>query len=105
MTLGHNGSTRPDTGTTTGAGIELELHSGRPATKRASRDTLLRGSYRHGGALARELSRFDRHGSGRLGWVDPYGDPLFNDQEARAACVQVDTLIRECRRGTKSGTV
>ncbi|MFE1307536.1 hypothetical protein [Streptomyces sp. NPDC058755] len=77
-------------------GIELELHSGRPARKGSSRGTLLRGSYQHGEALARSLSTLDRHGSGKLGWVDPYGDTLFNDQEAQAARQEVDALIQRC---------
>ncbi|WP_328907560.1 hypothetical protein OG230_33775 [Streptomyces sp. NBC_00234] len=75
-------------------GIELELHSGRPSFKRASRSTVLRGSYQHGEALARVLSTLDRHGSGKLGWVDPYGDTLFNEQEARAALLEVAALLQ-----------
>ncbi|WP_405815091.1 hypothetical protein OG241_11290 [Streptomyces sp. NBC_01390] len=66
-------------------GIELELHSGRPSYKRSSRETRLRGSYEHGEALARALSALDRNRSGRLGLVDPYGDTLFNEQEAQVA--------------------
>ncbi|MFE3270832.1 hypothetical protein [Streptomyces sp. NPDC059215] len=42
------------------------------------------------------LSTLDRHGSGKLGWVDPYGDTLFNEQEAQAARQEVATLTREC---------
>ncbi|GAA3049990.1 hypothetical protein [Streptomyces glomeratus] len=77
-------------------GIEPELHSGRPTPKRSSRATLLRGSYQHGEALARALGMLDRHGSGKLGWVDPYGDTLFNDQEARVARPEVAALIQLC---------
>lgn len=77
-------------------GIELELHSGRPARKGSSRETLLRGSYRHGEALAGALHTLDRHDSGKLGWVDPYGDTLFNEQEAQAACQEVAALIQRC---------
>ncbi|WP_328665211.1 hypothetical protein [Streptomyces sp. NBC_00328] len=66
-------------------GIELELHSGRPRRKGSFRDTLLPGSYEHGEALARMLSTLDRNSSGKLGWVDPYGDTLFNEQEAQVA--------------------
>ncbi|MFE4539007.1 hypothetical protein ACFRKB_28725 [Streptomyces scopuliridis] len=77
-------------------GIELELHSGRPARKGASRDTLLRGSYEHGEALARVLRTLDRHGSGKLGWVDPYGDTLFNEQEAQVARQEIAALTRGC---------
>ncbi|MEU8653616.1 hypothetical protein [Streptomyces sp. NPDC048737] len=77
-------------------GIELELHSGGPARKRSSRDTLLRGSYEHGEALSRVLSTLDRHGSGKLGWVDPYGDTLFNEQEAQVAREEVAALTQNC---------
>ncbi|MFE7672350.1 hypothetical protein ACFU5N_09030 [Streptomyces albidoflavus] len=77
-------------------GIELELHSGRPARKGASRATLLRGSYQHGEALARALSSLDRHGSGKLAWVDPYGDTLFNEQEAQVAGEEAAALAKEC---------
>ncbi|MEU4148697.1 hypothetical protein [Streptomyces sp. NPDC026659] len=77
-------------------GIELELHSGRPRRKGSSRDTLLRGSYRHGEALATALSPLDRHGSGKLGWVDPYGDTLFNEQEARIAHEEATALAQRC---------
>ncbi len=77
-------------------GIELELHSGRPTRKRSSRDTLLRGSCEHGEALARVLSTLDRDGSGRLGRVDPYGDTLFNEQEAQVACQEVVALTQGC---------
>ncbi|MEU9663776.1 hypothetical protein [Streptomyces chartreusis] len=77
-------------------GIELELHSGRPERKGASRDTLLRGSYDHGEALSRVLSTLDWHGSGKLGWVDPYGDTLFNEQEAQVARQEVAALTQGC---------
>jgi hypothetical protein len=77
-------------------GIELELHSARPLRKKSSRATLLRGSYQHGEALARALSPLDRHCSGKLGWVDPYGDTLFNEQEAQVARQEVATLIQRC---------
>ncbi|WP_210582842.1 hypothetical protein [Streptomyces sp. GESEQ-4] len=77
-------------------GIELELHSGRPTQKGSSRDTLLRGSYEHGEALSRVLSTLDRHGSGKLGWVDPYDDTLFNEQEAQVACQEAVALAQGC---------
>ncbi|MFF5335326.1 hypothetical protein [Streptomyces sp. NPDC013181] len=76
-------------------GIELELHSGRPR-KRPSRTTLLRWSYAHGDALARALSALDRYGPGNLGWVDPYGDTMFNEQEAEVARQEVAVLVRNC---------
>ncbi|WP_405655436.1 hypothetical protein OG581_41585 [Streptomyces sp. NBC_01386] len=77
-------------------GIELELHSGRHARRGSSRGTLLRGSYQHGEALARALSRLDRQGSSKLGWVDPYGDTLFNEQEAQVASAEAAALAKGC---------
>ncbi|MFF8884045.1 hypothetical protein [Streptomyces flaveolus] len=77
-------------------GIELELHSRRPRRKGSSQETLLRGSYEHGEALASALSGLNRHGSGKLGWVDPYGDTLFNEQEAEVARREVAALTRRC---------
>ncbi|MFC0600215.1 hypothetical protein [Streptomyces palmae] len=77
-------------------GIELELHSERPARKRSPQDTLLRGSYAHGDALAEVLSTLDRHHSGKLGWVDPYGDTLFNEQEAQVVRSEVAALLQGC---------
>lgn len=76
-------------------GIELELHSGRPARKGSSRETFLRGSYEHGEALSRVLSKLDRHGSGKLCWVDPYGDTLFNEQEAQVVRHEVAALAHK----------
>ncbi|MET8534630.1 hypothetical protein ABZV67_22560 [Streptomyces sp. NPDC005065] len=46
--------------------------------------------------MARVLSRLDRHGSGKLGWVDPYGDTLFNEQEAQVARQEVAVLAKGC---------
>ncbi|MFE6338739.1 hypothetical protein ACFVOK_36935 [Streptomyces sp. NPDC057798] len=86
-------------------GIELELHSRRPARKGSSRDTLLRGSYEHGEALARLLSTLDRQSSGKLGWVYPYGDTLFNEQEAGVARQEVDVLTQACTDGQQKAAL
>ncbi|MDX2646271.1 hypothetical protein PV341_22450 [Streptomyces sp. PA03-1a] len=91
-------------------GIELELHSGRPARKGTSRGTLLRGSYEHGEALARVLGTLGRHDSGKLGWVDPTATrcstsrrltssarrSLFNEQEAHVVRQEVAVLTQRC---------
>ncbi|GKQ40208.1 hypothetical protein [Streptomyces sp. A012304] len=96
-------------------GIELELHSRRPARKGSSADTLLRASYQHGEALARvlgaldghrsggrgthrsgALDALDRHSSGGLRRVDPYGDTFFGEHEARAARDEAVALARRC---------
>ncbi|MFD4250173.1 hypothetical protein ACFWQL_10575 [Amycolatopsis thermoflava] len=71
-------------------GVELELHAGRPVRDGSS---LVRGSYEHGEALARVL---DGVRTGRLALVDPYGDTMFNEQEAEAALPQVAALLRDC---------
>ncbi|MFE7568958.1 hypothetical protein ACFU76_18670 [Streptomyces sp. NPDC057539] len=57
---------------------------------------MLRGSYEHCGALARTLGTLDRHGPGKLAWVDPYGDTLFNEQEAEFARQEIDALTLRC---------
>ncbi|MFD8598084.1 hypothetical protein ACFV1L_24065 [Kitasatospora sp. NPDC059646] len=79
-------------------GIELELHSARPARSSwsTSRATLLRGSYEHGDALDQALSTLDPRGSGRLRQVDPYGDTLFGEQEAEAALREIPDLLERC---------
>ncbi|MGV9275751.1 hypothetical protein [Streptomyces griseosporeus] len=80
-------------------GIDLELHSARPAKRnwRKSRATLVRSSYEHGDALAELLESFGQLGvAGRLAGVDPYGDTLMNEQEAAAALREIRE-IRETR--------
>ncbi|MFD7288492.1 hypothetical protein [Streptomyces sp. NPDC059863] len=42
------------------------------------------------------LRTLDRHGLGKFGWVDPYGDTLFNDQAAQVACQEIAALTRRC---------
>ncbi|GAA5028710.1 hypothetical protein [Streptomyces siamensis] len=79
-------------------GIDLELHSARPARNnwRKSRATLLR-SYGHGDALADALGSLQLLGvSGRLTAVDPYGNTLMNEQEAAAALREIDDLMQRC---------
>jgi hypothetical protein len=66
-------------------GIDLELHSSRPARKNG-RATLLQSSYGHGDALA------DALGSLQL----LYGDTLINEQEAAAAVREIGDLKRRC---------
>ncbi|MET9729288.1 hypothetical protein ABZZ79_01060 [Streptomyces sp. NPDC006458] len=80
-------------------GIDLELHSARPARNnwRKSRATLLRSSYGHGDALADALGSLQLLGvSGRLTAVDPYGDTLMNEQEAAAALREIHDLRQRC---------
>lgn len=79
-------------------GIDLELHSSRPARNwRKSRATLLRTSRGHGDGLADALSSLQLLGvPGRLTAVDPYGDTLMNEQEAAAALQETDGLRQKC---------
>ena len=88
-------------------GIELELHSKRPACNnwKKARATLLHGSYKHGDALARILAELDRNGPGKLCWVDPYGNTLFNEQEAEAALREVPRLLQQCTSESQAAAV
>ncbi|MEY9965398.1 hypothetical protein ABIA33_003440 [Streptacidiphilus sp. MAP12-16] len=86
-------------------GIELELHSGRPMRGKSSRTSLLRRSYEHGEALARALGSFGRTAPGKLAWVDPYGDTLFNEQEAQAALREVAVLSQGCADGPQQAAL
>lgn len=78
-------------------GVEVELHSERPVRQRKrSRATLILGSYQHGEALARVLDTVHSAGGGRLAQVEPYGDTLWNEQEAGAAIEEASDLLRRC---------
>ncbi|WGD41647.1 hypothetical protein [Streptomyces cathayae] len=77
-------------------GIDLELHSSRPARKNW-RATLLQSSYGHGDALADALGSLQLLGvPGRLTAVDLYGDTLMNEQEAAAAVREIRDLKQRC---------
>ncbi|MEU8710985.1 hypothetical protein [Streptomyces sp. NPDC048663] len=80
-------------------GIDLELHSSRPARNnwRKSRATLLRSSYGHGDALADALGSLQLLGvPGRLTAIDLYGDTLMNEQEAATALQEIHGLRGSC---------
>lgn len=78
-------------------GIELQLHAERPgARKRAAGATLLRESHQHGEALARALTTLELDPAGKLSWIDPYGDTLFNEQEAQVVRVEAAALAQRC---------
>lgn len=79
-------------------GIELELHAKRPATRswKASRPTLLRGSYEHGFPLADVLNTLHPTDTGKLALIDLYGDTQFNEQEAETALTEIPDLLRRC---------
>ncbi|AWE51235.1 MULTISPECIES: hypothetical protein [Streptomyces] len=79
-------------------GLELELHSMRPARDwHASRATLLRGSYDLGNALADALGSLHLLGvPGRLAAIDPYRDTVMNEQEAAVALGEIPDLRKRC---------
>jgi len=79
-------------------GIDLELHSSRPARSwRKSRATLLRSSYGHGDALTDALGSLQLLGvPERLTAVDPYGPTLMNEQESAAALPEIHDLKQRC---------
>ncbi|MFG3184248.1 hypothetical protein ACWD6Q_15710 [Streptomyces nigra] len=79
-------------------GIEVELHSMRPARDwHASRATLLRGSYDLGDALADALGSLHLLGApGRLAAIDPYRDTVMNEQEAAVALGEIPDLRKRC---------
>ncbi|MEV7153878.1 hypothetical protein AB0N77_04520 [Streptomyces misionensis] len=82
----------------TGVGIDVELHSARPARNwEKSRATFLRGSHGHGDALADALGALHYLGvPGRLTAVDLYGDTVMNEQQAEAALAEVPGLREQC---------
>ncbi|MEU8621905.1 hypothetical protein [Streptomyces sp. NPDC048623] len=79
-------------------GIELELHSARPARNdwAMSRATFLQGSYEYGEELAAVLATLKADGPDKLSWVDPYGDTQFNEQEAEVALGEIAGLLQRC---------
>ncbi|MFD0277310.1 hypothetical protein ACFVHB_25850 [Kitasatospora sp. NPDC127111] len=75
-------------------GIELALYDRRPPGSRKKPATLLHLSTGHGDALAAALAA---HATDhRLGRVDPYGDTLFNEQDAGAALAETAALLPRC---------
>ncbi|MGW3818112.1 hypothetical protein [Streptomyces sp. NPDC005046] len=79
-------------------GIDVELHSARPARNwKKSRATFLRGCSGHSEALADALGSLHYLGiPGRLTAVDLYGDTVMNEQEAAAALVEVPGSKEKC---------
>ncbi|MEV6333058.1 hypothetical protein [Streptomyces sp. NPDC051909] len=78
-------------------GVEIELHVDRPVLDwDRSRGTLIRGSYEHGDELADVLLGLDETQQGNLARVDPYGDTLFDEQQAQAALREVPDLLQRC---------
>jgi hypothetical protein len=79
-------------------GVGLELHARRPAGLgwNESRATLLRGSYEHGDELADLLLTLEETGPGLLRHVDPYGDTMFDEQQAAAALQEIPELLQRC---------
>lgn len=88
-------------------GIELELHTAPPARFDwdMSRATLLRGSYEHGEALAHALTQLKPNSPGKLWGVDPYGNTLFDEQEAQAALREIGGLLQQCACPSQTAAV
>jgi hypothetical protein len=87
-------------------GLEIELHADRPVLDwDRSRATLIRGSYEHGGKLADVLLCMDEPHEGNLARVDPYGDTLFNEQQAQAALREVPDLLKRCSGPSQTAAV
>ncbi len=66
---------------------------------------MIHGSYEHGDALANVLLGMDETHQGGLGRVDPYGDTLFNDQQAQAALQEVPGLLQQCSGPSQTAAV
>ncbi|MET7456880.1 hypothetical protein ABZT03_34330 [Streptomyces sp. NPDC005574] len=79
-------------------GIDVELHSARPARGwKKARATFLRGCYGHAEALADALGSLHYLGvPSRLTAVDLYGDTVMNEQEAAAALSELPGLRALC---------
>ncbi|MFE3329144.1 hypothetical protein [Streptomyces sp. NPDC059176] len=87
-------------------GVEIELHGDRPALDwDRSRGTLVRGSYEHGDKLADVLLGLDETHEGNLARVDPYGDTLFNEQQAQAALRELPDLLKRCSGPSQTAAV
>ncbi|WP_228555479.1 hypothetical protein [Catenulispora pinisilvae] len=95
----------------TNMGIELELHSERPAwteweTWETSRATVLQGSYEHGKALAQVLAALlGSNRTGRLCSVTPFDDTLFTEHDAEAALLEVPGLLPLCLNASQTAAV
>ncbi|MCG3044015.1 hypothetical protein L7D48_26135 [Streptomyces sp. S1A] len=87
-------------------GVELELHAKRPILDWGrSRTTLIHGSYEHGDALTDVLVGMDGDDQSNIGRVDPYGDTLFNEQQAEAALREVPGLLQQCSDQSQTAAV
>ncbi|TYC68478.1 hypothetical protein EH183_40025 [Streptomyces sp. CB01881] len=77
-------------------GIELALYDRRPPGHRKRPAVELHLSLGHGDALAAALAAHAHPTGHRLGRVDPYGDTLFNEQDAAAALAETAALLDRC---------
>ncbi|MFD4659106.1 hypothetical protein ACFWP2_26145 [Kitasatospora sp. NPDC058444] len=76
--------------------IEAALYDGRPNNGRRTSPNLLHLSTGHGAGLADALAEHARPSDHRLGRIDPYGDTLFNEQDAGAAFEEATALLARC---------
>ncbi|MBO1416365.1 hypothetical protein [Streptomyces sp. FH025] len=77
-------------------GIDIALYEGRPNNGRRTSPTMLHLSTDHGQALAEALAAHADPSGHRLHRIDPYGDTLFNEQDAGAAFEEATTLLARC---------
>ncbi|MFJ9842783.1 hypothetical protein ACIRYZ_20360 [Kitasatospora sp. NPDC101155] len=76
-------------------GIDIALYDGRPNNGRRTEPALLHLS-NHGEALAAALAAHAHPSDHRLGRIDPYGDTMFNEQDAAAAFEEATALLARC---------
>ncbi|MGW3077702.1 MULTISPECIES: hypothetical protein [unclassified Kitasatospora] len=76
-------------------GIDMALYDGRPNDGRRTRPRMLHLSS-PGEALTIALARHTDPAHHRLGRIDPYGDTLFNEQDAGAAFEEATALLARC---------
>ncbi|MEV6977466.1 hypothetical protein [Kitasatospora sp. NPDC093806] len=55
--------------------------------------------------MAQVLEKLEANGSGRLSWVDPYGDTQFDEQEAEVALGEIPGLLRRCADASETAAV
>ena len=75
-------------------GIDLKLYAGRPPGHPKRPVTLIRDWGDPADNLARALGRLG--GDRRLAAIDPYGDTLYNEQQAAAALAEMAQLQGLC---------
>ncbi|MFE7593908.1 hypothetical protein ACFU6K_31335 [Kitasatospora sp. NPDC057512] len=84
--------------------IDIALYDGRPNGGRRTGARMLHLSS-PGEALTTALARHTDPARHRLGRIDPYGDTLFNEQDAGAAFEEATALLARCTTGEQRAAV